>query len=98
MKPENIFSINKEYFETAFNNFENFLKQNEKLFEIFMEQHEKRNQRLDKLYAEWQADTKKAFQDYRELFLKGIDYLSGILEKNTKGPLSLEKRIKNKAA
>jgi uncharacterized protein YukE len=98
MKPENIFSMNKEYFETAFNNFENFLKQNEKLFEIFMEQHEKRNQIIDKLYAEWQADTKKAFQDYQELFLKGIDYLSGILEKDTKSPLSLEKHIKNKAA
>ncbi|MBW2368911.1 MAG: hypothetical protein JRH15_13605 [Deltaproteobacteria bacterium] len=98
MKSENIFSTTRDHFETAFNNYEHFQKQNEKMFEIFVEQLEKGNQSLDKLYSEWQADTNKAFQDYRELFLKGLDYLAGILEKHTKSPHSIGTGTKIKAA
>jgi len=98
MKSENIFSTTKEHFEAAFNNYEQFQQQNEKLFAISVKQLEQGNQSLDKLYAEWQANTNKAFQDYRELFLKGLDYLAGILEKNAIDPLAKQKKPKRKAA
>jgi len=97
MKSENIFSTTKENFETAFNNYEHFQEQNKKLLSLFTEQLKKGNTNLDKLVTEWQVGTEKAFKDYRELFLKGLDYLAGILEKNAKKQHSMEKRTKSPA-
>jgi len=98
MESENIFSTTKEYFEAAFNNYEHFQKQNKKVLALFAEQLKKGNTNLDKLVTEWQVGTEKAFKDYRELFLKGLDYLAGILEKNTKDQHIMEKRTKSPAA
>jgi hypothetical protein len=81
METENLFAMSRKYFETAFSNLETFQHQNEKLLELSIQRpdHEE-NMKLKNNYNEWALDARKALSDYRELLLKGLDYLAANLE------------------
>jgi hypothetical protein len=86
MEPENLFTMSREYFETAFSNLEIFQHQNERLLELSIEKPDAENLKLKKNYNEWVLDTRKALSDYRELLLTGLDYLAANLENGKRGP------------
>lgn len=82
MKPENLFTITKNYFEKALNNYELLQSHNEETMKLLLENMEQENKKLDRNYCEWIENTNKAFEDYREIIFKGLDYLSDCLENN----------------
>jgi hypothetical protein len=87
MEKENLFAMSRQYFESAFSNLETFQHQNEKFLQLSIDQPDHENLKLKKNYTEWVLDTRKALSDYRELLLKGLDYLADSLE-DGKGPPS----------
>ncbi len=82
MNPENIFELVKNYHKTALQSFQALQSQNERMMTLFLEGMQKENLKLDNNYREWLTNTKKAFEDYQSLILKGLDYLSVCFEKN----------------
>ncbi len=86
MKTENMFTMTKSYLETALRNFELFQNQNEKMVKLYLEQMTQENKKLDSTYTEWRESTNKAFDDYRDMITKGLDYLADCLEKTNQIP------------
>lgn len=97
MKTENMFTMTKGNLETALQNFERFQKHNEKMVILFLSQMKQENQKLVNCFTEWIENTNKAFDDYREIITKGLDYLSEFLDKtSSKTDEASSKRFKNK--
>lgn len=82
MEKVNMFVLTRSNFENALKNFELFQKQNEKTVSLFLEQMKQENKKLKANFTEWIETTNKAFDDYRDIIIKGLDYLSDYLEKN----------------
>jgi hypothetical protein len=72
---ENLFALSRDSFETAFSNLETIQNQSETLLQLFMTQPNLDNPKLEKNCNEWVSDSRKALSDYRQLVLKGLDYL-----------------------
>ena len=76
----------KNYHEVALESFKSLQAQNEQMITLFMDQMQKENLKLDKNYKEWLDDTRKAFNDYQKLILKGLEYLSVCFDRNGNKP------------
>lgn len=79
MKVENVFTVAKNDFDRKLQNFDLFQSRNEKNLKLFLEVME--SEKLDRKFNEWIDNERKAFADYREVMLSGLDYLSENLEK-----------------
>jgi hypothetical protein len=82
MDPQNIFDMVKSYHRVALQSFQTLQAQNERMISFFLEQAKKENLKLDQNYQEWLSNTKKAFDDYQTMILKGLDYLANCFERN----------------
>lgn len=86
MENDNVFTMAKGYHDIALKNFTLLQKQNEKMMALFLKEMQNEDQKLSTNYNEWLNDTKKALNDYQELIMTGLDYLSDCLEKSKRKP------------
>ncbi len=82
MVPKEMLTMAKTYYNTAFDNFDLFQKNNEQMLKIFMNQHYDMNSDFMKQFDEWLVNSRKSYNDYRKLVLDGLDYLADTTEKN----------------
>jgi hypothetical protein len=88
MENKNVFMTAKGYYETTFSNLERYYGENEKMINTYMEESENEDSPLKRDYDEWLGNAKKALADYRDLVMKGLDYLSYNLEKDQDRPFA----------
>lgn len=88
MKNENVFTTAKGHYETTFSSMERYYGENEKFIKSYIDGLESENAPLKRDYDEWLGSAKKAFSDYRDLVMKGLDYLSHNLEKQREKPFA----------
>lgn len=86
MKSSNMFTTTKGNLETALRNYEVFLKENEKMVTLYLDQLKQENNKLHIYYKEWVENSNKAFDDYRDMIIKGLDYLSNYMENGHQAP------------
>lgn len=78
---KDVLLLAKTYYKTAFDNFELYRENSEKILRIFMDQGGETNNDFMKQYNEWITNSQKGFNDYRKLVLDGLDYLADRVEK-----------------
>ncbi len=82
---ENVFEGLKNVYGLAFENFKIVTEQQKNFVEMFLKNSQLPNSDLMlKLYSEWLATTEKALDDFKDVVLKGLDYMSDTLKKNSK--------------
>ncbi len=82
---ENVFEGLKNVYSLAFENFKIVTEQQKNFVELFLKNSQLPNaDAMLKLYSEWLATTEKALDDFKDVVLKGLDYMSDNLNKSTK--------------
>ena len=82
---ENVFEGLKNVYSLAFENFKIVTEQQKNFVELFLKNSQLPNaDAMLKLYSEWLATTEKALDDFKDVVLKGLDYMSENLNKSTK--------------
>jgi len=76
-----ILEMTKAYYKTALDNFELYQDNSEKMLDIFLNQYGELNNDFMKQYREWMTNSRRAFSDYRQMVLDGLDYLAETFEK-----------------
>lgn len=79
---ENVFEGLKSVYSLAFENFKIVTEQQKNFVEMFLKNSQLPNsEALLKLYSEWLATTEKALDDFKDVVIKGLDYMSDNLKK-----------------
>ena len=84
MVKENIFENLKDVYNLAFENFKLLTEQQRTFVEMFLKNSQLPNSdAFLKLYKEWLGTTEKALDDFKDVVLKGLDYMADNLKKNS---------------
>ena len=82
---EDFFKNLKTFYELAIENFNIINKQQQKVIEFYLQtQPEIYRSNLLKVYNEWLKNSEIALNDYKNMVIKGIDYMNDIYEKISK--------------
>ncbi len=85
LKDINYFSMVKDLYKISFDNFNLIFQQQKKIAEAFINaQPEIYRENLKKLFDEWSKNIENAFNDYKELVIKGLEYLEETYDKMVK--------------
>jgi len=81
----NYFTMVKDLYKMSFDNFLMIFQQQKRLAESFIEaQPESVRENLKKLFDEWSRNIENAFNDYKDMVIKGIEYLEETYDKMVK--------------
>ena len=84
MAKENIFENLKDVYNLAFENFKLLTEQQRTFVEMFLKNSQLPNSdAFLKLYKEWLGTTEKALDDFKDVVIKGLDYMADNLKKNS---------------
>ena len=73
---QNIFKNLKSFYELAIENFNLINNQQQKMIEFFLQtQPDIYRENLMKIYKEWLKNSEIALNDYKNMVIKGLDYL-----------------------
>jgi hypothetical protein len=85
MMDKNVFEGLKSVYGLAFENFKIVTEQQKNFVEMFLKNSQLPNSdAILKLYTEWLATTEKALDDFKDVVLKGLDYMSDNFKKTVK--------------
>ena len=75
----------KMFYEMSIENFNLINKQQQKLIEFFLQtQPDIYRNNLLKVYTEWLKNSEIALKDYKNMVIKGLDYMDDVYKKCTK--------------
>ena len=84
MSGENIFENLKSVYNLAFENFKILTEQQRTFVEMFLKNSQVPNSdAFLKLYKEWLETTEKALDDFKDVVIKGLDYMSDNFKKKS---------------
>ncbi|GEM_PF-2183622 len=90
---ENFFKNIKLFYSLSMDNFNLINKQQLKFVEIFIQkQPEVYRENLLKVYKEWIKNSEMALSDYKNMVLKGLEYIDSVYQKS----VSLDDKTTNK--
>ena len=82
---EDFFKNLKMFYEMSIENFNLINKQQQKLIEFFLQtQPDIYRSNLLKVYKEWLKNSEIALNDYKNMVIKGLDYMDDVYKKCTK--------------
>ena len=73
----------KEVYSVSFENFKLVSQQQKKFIEFWItQQPEPLKETMQKAFNEWYENTDKAMNDFKDVVIKGIDYMEDMSKKN----------------
>ena len=82
---ENFFESLKNFYLLTFENLKLLQAQQQKMVEFFFQtQPESYRNHLMNIYNDWAKNSEIAFNNYKEMVIKGIDYMKDVYKKSMK--------------
>jgi len=80
---ENFFHALKSFYKLTFENLNLMQTQQQKMIEFFLQtQPQSYREHLLKIYQEWIKNSQLAFDNYKDMVIKGIDYMEDVYKKS----------------